>query len=327
MNVYDLPNLYESDVNGLQAIMETGVKKGEDYRPLVLTIKSTKKLEERATEIGSVEGLEVWEENKSDAETSFIEGFETRWKQQEVSRRLPIGRHAQRFLMFDLGKLTTAAEKLGNAAYVSMQEMGLYPISKALDATYVSGYTDGKRPASALHPIAPGSVSTYSNIITDSPAIDYDPIKEAFSMLDAVPDDRGRKLHLGRQGYVVWTTNWDDYLMALNLIDVKTERTPGSTENNANQVSGGKLRGVQRPVEVVYLPYAENTTYPNMWGVLAKGEEYAVLKTVYDYSTSRYKNDDTGTVYIRGSAMFDTKVTNPRCMVFSAGDNSTSVNW
>lgn len=327
MNVYDLPDLYESDVNGLQAIMETGVKKGEDYRPMVLKIEKTTKLEERTVEIGSVEGLELWEENKSDAETSFEEGFETRWIQKEYSRRLPIGRHAQRFYMFDLGKLRTAAEKLGDAAYVSIQEISLEPISKAADATYVSGYTDGKRVASALHPIKPGSSSTYSNVLTGSPKLDYDSIKEAFARLDEMPDDRGKKLHLGKKGYTVWTTSWDDYLTALNLIDPKSERLPDSDANNANEIGGGTLRGVNRPVDVIYLPYAENATYTNLWGVLAKGEVFAKLKTVYDYETSRYKNDDTGTVYVRGSTMFSVKVVNPRVNIFSLGDNSTDVNW
>lgn len=330
MKVYDLPSIYASHVNNLRAILETQANKGIDYRPFIYDITSTEKLEDKDVEIGGVEGLEEWEEKKAALETSFEEGWATEYKMVEYGRELPIGRWAQKFFMYDYDKLQTAASMLGKKAYRSVQSKAFEVLTKgATDATFVHGRNDGKRVFSILHPNSPSDSTAWSNMLTNSTVPGYDGVMYCVEKLVDMTDDKGDWLDLGSEGYTIITGNFQDYLGFQEVVHPSATEKPGTANREIN-VFNGSVKGLDRPIKVVYIPFAKVDGYDNAYWVVAnegEGSKPFQLLEATPLSTEEYDDPKTKTKFVRVSTMFDRKLKYPRHIIMSLGDGSTTVNW
>lgn len=320
----DMPKTVKTWANGFRTLVHTTYEKGEDYRQGVFNIETTENLEDRDVEIGGIEDFETWEEGQPAPLDNIREGFEVRYRQVSWGKRVAFGRLARKFYANEPRKTTGLMKKLGLRAYELEQTKAFDIFRRGRDVTFDHGYGDGKTVFSVAHPLSPYDATTWSNIVADSATLSEPTLMEMIEMLDQTPDDKGKPMHLGRFGYIVIVTNPTQYFAATRILDPSAKERPG-TPNREINVLNGQLRGLGRPIEVRWVPYAHNTDYPNAFYVVAKEEHNLNILVSEKFNTDDYIDDHSKTLFVRGSTIFAVGLGSPRGIVASLGDGATAV--
>lgn len=327
MNLNSIPNLVKSYATGIQTLIETEQQKGKNYVPIAFDVESTDQMEDKIQEIGGVRGLEPWLEGQRAAQTDYKEGFNVTFEQIDYSREIPIGRYQQKFIMNDKGKIEYVAKKLARKSRISMQRRIFEIIPNGVVDGYNHGYSDGKRLFSINHPLSPYDSTSYSNIVTASTADPYAGLMSMFELMDKMPDDTGEDdLGLLEDGVTVVTGDFTHF-MNLHRIVAPDQKLMAGTPNNDISLLNGSIKGFDSPINLYYVKYAKNATYPKMTIAFSSADKPFVVKEAIPFETDQYAEESTKTFYVRARAMFDRKVKSPRHVVANLFDGTTTVNW
>jgi hypothetical protein len=327
IGVNSMPTTYKGWATGYKALIDTAYKKGIDYRKGIFYTDTTENFEDRLVEIGNVEDLTRWDDGDSAQLSDIREGYAKTFTQVRYGRKVAIGQIAEKFQGKDV-KLTSRASKLIGTRGYQLEQLAafsLFGYGFADTNAFLTGVNgtstsallpDGKRLFSTLHPASPDNAETWSNALSDNAVVGEAALNSMILNLHNQIDDRGNKLHLGREGYT-WLVPIDQFAAASRVVG--SEKRSGTGDNDLNAYKGS-FDG--RPIEVRMIPWlSEWSSTAHFLMANESVEDYMNLcvLTSMPFYIDDYKDDDTAVAYVRGRSMFSVGAVSGRGVVGSQG--------
>lgn len=327
-----MPKTYKSWANGYRALVDTGYKKGKDYRTGVIPVLPTDNWEDRIVEIGTTGGMTRWDAGTRANQSDIREGYDKRFTQVRYSEEVPIGTLAEKFQGNDVRLTKRATTGLGKDGYLLQQKaaFSILGYGFADTNTYLTGINgttvsnlgpDGKRFFSVVHVCSPENSTTWSNALSDNAAVGEDALEAMIQNLNNQLDDRGAKMHFGDSGYV-WLVTLEGFPEAVRT--VSSDLRPEVDSNSVN-VYKGAFDG--RPIEVRWVPWLSDFGSTTCHFLVARdaidNENFIVLES-QPFMVDDYIDPTTDTAFVRARNTFAVGFASARGWVGSQGTGTGS---
>lgn len=338
--VNSLPNTFKSDLNGLMALVETSFEGGKDCGEGIFYKDTTENYVSKIQEVGtSGSGFALKRDGQASKQSEISEGFNQVFTQAQFSDEFPLGYQFRKFQSDMLNAKKLAAKKLGRNGRRFDQRMMFSHFNYAFDTTntYLGNVLettvsavgpDGKKLASTVHPVAPGSSTTYSNVLSASNPVGEEALKLMLQNVYDQKDEEGEKLYYGADdsdGFI-WCVPGDQLDEALRVIG--SDRRSGVSDNDANVYKGediykGKYRG--STIEVREIPWMGevSTTAHCLVAKASTDDMIRVFLEADPFQVEYYDDERTMTDYVRAHFMRTSGFVSGRGICLSKGDGST----
>lgn len=213
---------------GLREIFNKHMEKKKDYVGLLYNVQGSKKSAEHILGTGNIGTMENWEETgNSVAYEAINKGFKTTFEIEKFSKGIQIERELHDDDQY--GEIGARVKGLADATWYTRQVHGAAVFNQAFNASYAGA--DGAALCSFSHPLAPGSVSTFSNF--SALALTDDNLETVRTNMKGWTDDKGNLLAVNPDTIIV-----PPALRKQALVIVDSDAKADTELNNINVYKG-----------------------------------------------------------------------------------------